>query len=491
VEIHAVSTAPVFDPKQSPALTRELPGIATLLDADAMSSHLQDALLGSAPARFEIERCRPAQATYLAGDGCSLRYELELRDRVSGAAPLALVNTQVFQSSRACRQYVRERLQPLAERARGRPELEPFAQCAAVLEDVTAAVSVFPLDGELPTLIDATNPWLMGRILTRALSGRGGHPLGGCGCRVEVGHYSRRRCVLRYETEDAREDRGPGERSLVYGKVAADERGAVADMAMRRLRGQILCHRRPNSFRVPASLGYHRDLRLLLLEAMPGTAGVKGLLRAHERSQKATEAGLTLESAVRVCGSVAVALHRSEIELGPRRTAGGEMARLRADIAAVRRISPQLGSRLEAWLSTAEDRLAGSPALPRSLCHGDFRHSQILFEGELATLLDFDTVCQAEPALDLGHFLAYLKLAILKARVADARGIEAGADELCEVFLDRYLRGRGRLGLGEGHVRRRIAAYETLSLLRLALHGWQKFKPHRLGAALTLLEEGR
>src|SRR3712207_8430077 len=47
--------------------------------------------------------------------------------------------------------------------------------------------------------------------------------------------------------------------------------------------------------------------------------------------------------------------------------------------------------------------------LPLVPSHGDLTPGQILFDGARPGLLDFDTVCQAEPALDLGQFLAYLR----------------------------------------------------------------------------------
>jgi hypothetical protein len=96
-------------------------------------------------------------------------------------------------------------------------------------------------------------------------------------------------------------------------------------------------------------------------------------------------------------------------------------------------------------------------------------------------LVDFDTVCQAEPALDLGQFVAYLRFTLRK------RSGDAGlADELAARFLDAYPLG-GRAG--RARLEARVAGYEVLSLLRMALHGWQKFKPDRVLVLVPLLEE--
>ena len=47
--------------------------------------------------------------------------------------------------------------------------------------------------------------------------------------------------------------------------------------------------------------------------------------------------------------------------------------------------------------------------MPFCLCHGDFKYAQVFFDGDAVGLVDLDNVCQAEPALDLGQFFAYLR----------------------------------------------------------------------------------
>ena len=121
--------------------------------------------------------------------------------------------------------------------------------------------------------------------------------------------------------------------------------------------------------------------------------------------------------------------------------------------------------------------------------HGDFTYTQLIFDGAEGGLVDFDTVCQAEPALDLGQFLAYQRLAILKDQNPESPMTAAMTEQLCSQFLDAYLAAAdGRLA-DEAHLRARVALYEVISLLRLAVHSWQKLKSSRLAHATTLLEE--
>ena len=104
-------------------------------------------------------------------------------------------------------------------------------------------------------------------------------------------------------------------------------------------------------------------------------------------------------------------------------------------------------------------------------------------------MVDFDTVCQAEPALDLGQFLAYQRLAILKDQRPDGPLPAATVDQLCASFLDSYIDAMGDRVADVAALRARVAIYEILMLLRLAIHSWQKLKVSRLRHAMTLLEE--
>ena len=85
-----------IDPLQSEVLRRELPGLTDALDEQTMRPRLQTLLFGDS-SRYQIERCNPGQAIYLAGDFCGLRYEMEVRDSATGRTVEPLVIGRVFQ----------------------------------------------------------------------------------------------------------------------------------------------------------------------------------------------------------------------------------------------------------------------------------------------------------------------------------------------------------------------------------------------------------
>jgi thiamine kinase-like enzyme len=198
---------------------------------------------------------------------------------------------------------------------------------------------------------------------------------------------------------------------------------------------------------------------------------------------------LSLEAMFDACARVAATLHTSNIKLGRRRTLDDEIAALRKGFSDMQRISPDLSSQLDAWLRQLSVYAEEYDALHLGFCHGDFTYTQLIFEGAAAGLVDFDSICQAEPALDLGQFLAYLRVADIKAQQVAGNNSKILIDELCERFMSSYLVAMGDRIEDVERLRVRVAIYQVISLLRHAVRSWQKFKTGRLENALTLIAE--
>ena len=478
-----------LDPLRSAVLQQELPGVRTAFDAEAMRAYLQEALFGTANSDYTIDRCDLGQSVY-AGDCCVLRYRLEVRHNASGQTLQPLVTGRVFQDQGACAGYLRDRLAPLAERMRGREEIAPFATPVAMIEPLNMVVYVFPIDGELPVLVDVTDRERMREILSDTLPDARANRLAIQDCRVELGHYGRQhRCVLRYYVDATTPGADTPQQMLIYGKIAADNRGALAGPVIAALHERVL-NGGAYQFDIPRSFGFRPDLQLALFEAIPGVPQVAQLLKARLRGEAATRAGtLSLEESMAACAQIAAALHTSGIALGRRRTLEDELAGLRQGFAIVQHISPDLGAQFLAWLEQAEAYAATSK--PMSLCfsHGDFSYTQLIFEGMRSGLVDFDTVCQAEPALDLGQFLAYVRVAVLKGQKGLSPASAAMTEQLCAQFLHDYITAAGEQLEDEERLRLRVPVYEIISLLRLGLHSWQKLKGSRLEYVISILEE--
>ena len=126
---------------------------------------------------------------------------------------------------------------------------------------------------------------------------------------------------------------------------------------------------------------------------------------------------------------------------------------------------------------------------PACFSHGDFTYTQLIFDGKDGGLVDFDSICQAEPAQDLGHYLAYQRLNIIKDQDPNSPFPPEGIERLCALFLDTYVEISKSWIPDEGLLRGRVAIYELISLIRLTLHSWEKMKGSRLKQTLALLEE--
>jgi aminoglycoside phosphotransferase (APT) family kinase protein len=156
-----------------------------------------------------------------------------------------------------------------------------------------------------------------------------------------------------------------------------------------------------------------------------------------------------------------------------------ELDELGGLLALMEPISPPLAAALRTRLDAITAAAGATEPMPYALVHGDFTPSQLLRDGDRCGLVDFDGVAQAEPALDLGQYVAYLRLAAAKAGAA-------AADDLVDAFVAAYAAGTD---LDAAALRARVQVYACVSLLRTTVHAWQKLKPKRVGTVLPILLE--
>jgi hypothetical protein len=469
-----------LDPLLNPKLSCELPGLSLVLDGDAMSARLQEALLGR-EGDWAIERCSAGKALYLPGKGCKLRYELEIRR--NGEVRSAIVGARLFGDVEARDYYMRDRLEPLAAVTYGREDLKPFAAPVAGLDPLPMAVYAFPIDPDLPTLIRASDPTEMLAVFRGAVQ----EPLVLDACRVEPARYPRRRrCVLRYDLDGRRAASRDPTRRTFFGKLGVEHPGEPEALlaALRERAGAA-----PYPFRVPRLVAACPELRLGVLEKIPGDPQIGRLIRSRVLGTPAEPAPVALAEAVEASAEILSVLHGWRIEVGRRRTLEGDLSALGLELEAVNHAAPELGSRLNEMTRQIADRAAVvAPFAPR-LSHGDYTHDQILFEDGARGLLDFDGLCLAEPALDLGQFCAYLRMACAKAERAAQSGPSGLGDQLSDQFVRAYVQAAGVPRPEVPRLRDRIRLYEAARLVRICVHSWQQLKPARLSTALSVLEE--
>jgi ABC-type multidrug transport system fused ATPase/permease subunit len=468
-----------LDPLRSAGLTRALPGLAEALTASAMAPRLQRMLADD----WELLSCSPGKPFLEPGEGATLQYRLELRRRGTAETVEHLVAGRLFPNDDAAEGWLAQ-VDPLADQLDGREDLRAFDSPALLVRELRLVLHALPLDPALPGLALATDPSslveMLGPLLTSSVPG-----LLLQGCRAEVVRYRRGSCVLRYELAWRLVTSRRTLKQVMYGKVYEGGEGRLVGPAVTALRERALDGSGATlPFLVPRFQAYLPDLRLALLDAVPGSPLLPSLIRA--RAGGAVTPGVAdpgPEWAAVACARVAAALHQSSIPVGIPRRLAEETDGVRATVEDLAPLAPALTASLHRHLEAIGDLALGPPGQD-GVAHGALHPSKVLFDGPTTSLVDFDTVCLAEPALDLGEFTGHLAVTVRRARNA-ARGTDGG-EKLGSAFLGEYLRRRD----GDSDVLlARVAAYRTVALTRLAVRSWCQLKPERLRAALAVLDE--
>ena len=185
--------AAALDPAKSPAVARELPGLGEALSADAMRPRLAKLLDDT------IERCTVSKRLYLPGQGCTMRYTVELSGPVPGQRRTHLVTGRPPGQGRGAEPAARAP-DPAGRRGRARAHRSSSPSPPSS----SSTWSCMPSRStDLQGLQAATDP-------ARALELARAVVPGASTCRVELVAYNRsERCVLRYHLDEG----GPGARS--------------------------------------------------------------------------------------------------------------------------------------------------------------------------------------------------------------------------------------------------------------------------------------
>ncbi|KNG91891.1 hypothetical protein ATO11_20260 [Pseudaestuariivita atlantica] len=148
----------------------------------------------------------------------------------------------------------------------------------------------------------------------------------------------------------------------------------------------------PSDLRIPAPLGAIPEIGASIFGALPGaapdfdTVDSAATARAIATLQALDPADLPVHS-------------------------GADEARILSDwMDRCQRWRPELAARIAAPVARVSAALEQTTAAMRP-CHRDLHEKQILVADGVAGLLDFDTLCLSDPALDAGNLLAHLFLA--------------------------------------------------------------------------------
>lgn len=143
----------------------------------------------------------------------------------------------------------------------------------------------------------------------------------------------------------------------------------------------------------------------------------------------------------------------------------------------IRACVQQLASRLECV----------QPDLYRP-AHGGFKASQLLFHSHRVYVVDFDGFCLADPALDVGYFLAYLRPSALWYQRA---GMRQWFEEAATVFRNSYQQEMVARGVAPevvAGILERTPLYEAALIFKIATRRVNRLnspRPQELAAMLS------
>lgn len=426
-----------------------VPGLQTALDVDAVLELLRKALpeVGDG---LGLEKNTIVDVRYRPGGPCWILYRLKVRDGKRSSRQL--LSGRLLGESERPETLPRE----LLARYRDRGDTV-FDTPVVYLPEVPMQLFAFPLDSSLPGLFDATDASALKRHLNRMWSRRG--------VRVRrvtprpLGYTPHARAAFLYEILGECRDSGLPELRRLIGKMHAKKQTArlFADAwaVWRAAEGRI---------GLAPPVGYIPSAGLTLQEKVAGqrlgglvdTPGFDKWVKQTARAL-ATLHGLTMPLSSR--------RKPAEEARGVHRWAGVLMA-IRPDMARrVERLRDKLASELE-----VRARLSGP-------IHADFHHTNVLVDGENVTIIDLDEVAFGDPMVDVGRFLASLRVPARRAFGDIAALNGAGA-----TFLEAYLNAAG----GD---EKRAHLFEAASLLIAAGSSFRIQRPSWEEEVSLLVEE--
>lgn len=188
--------------------------------------------------------------------------------------------------------------------------------------------------------------------------------------------------------------------------------------------------------------------------------------------------------AIRSAAAALAALHQVAISTDRERPVAEELLRFQQRTARVSAVNPTMGAAFQALAAALPVWLDQLPVwgTEESLVHGDCKPSQFLVNGEpqkgatfQIALLDFDHCGIADPAADVGNFLATLrqegaKQALRQRNAAAVARYQQWLAMLEEQFLKAYLAARPC----HPAFRQRALWYQAVALLRKALRSFSR-----------------
>ena len=348
----------------------------------------------------------------------------------------------------------------------------------------------FEEDPALPGLVTALDPQRMARVLTETLPECDSGAARVLRCRVMPLRYRPgKRCTVHLEVWLRNTETGVITRRMMFGKLYH----SVAKAASVYEAMQVLFDSAPardGRVRLARPAAWVPDLQLVLQEQIEGTP-LDLLLSGTERA--GTTGDLRGWNGVIHAAAALAALHTAGLKATRERSIVAELARFEQRAAQVATVNTSLGARMAALAAALRASSEHLTAWGAETCfiHGDCKPSQFMIGLTHVGLLDFDHCGMADPASDVGTFLASLRQLNIRQALKSQRnpGVPVTGSPpaswlraLEQQFLDAYCATSGR----RPEYRLRATWYEAVALLRKAVRAFARSPYSPLPSALVM-----
>jgi hypothetical protein len=332
------------------------------------------------------------RAKYKPGRHLTTYYALELRGAAGDST--RLVEASWMPPGSADPRGEIGALQAMQAEAAERGLAAPFQQLLAEDQAWGLRAQIFPLDARFPKLVRLADPTYVRELLANedALQAAASS------YRISPVRYRPgQRHVLRYDPLDAAGQLNAP--ATLFAKIYNSDKGARTFQLAARVSDWLA--QQGNGIGAVRPQVYVEGEGLVLYPRVTGTA-LSDLLR---------EQGQETASHLRAAGAAIRALHQtpeSLVELQPHSFAK-ELKGIVSASEHVHSLLPESGAALAALIERARALHEQLPQEPPAFAYGDFKADHLWVTPTGMTLIDFDTCYLADPAIDLGKFLADLQ----------------------------------------------------------------------------------
>jgi len=419
-----------------------------------------------------LEQCDVRHARFRPGHKLRANFDARLRSESNGQPCVrAMEVTWRPQRDKDKRPKGAEDLGKMQEEAKRRGVAAPFHQLMADLPSLGLQLRVSPLDAQFPQLVRMSDPEYVGEMVAR-VSGEGhaAHVNPGTGRYAVkcIRYRPGRRHVLRYDSLDAPEC------GTIFAKMYADQKGERAFRVANTVADWLAQYGKGVTSLRP--LAYLPEDSVVLYRRILG----------QSLTQYLQSPGDGVGQSLRAVGVALRALHElPEGLIGPLK-----LHDLAAEVKQIKRsgehlpaLLPSAGAAVKAMLDRAMELDGILPREQPTFTHGDFISEHIWVTAAGLVLIDFDNCFLADPALDIGKFLADLHLVYATHNLP-------GVEEAQEAFLAGY-------GISTNPERlTRSRLYEAIKLAKMAArrvyvfeHDWADRTTHLIARAQSLMND--